>query len=61
MNNKINYIENNKQTIKEMCECFDREDGLPLGTNYRKHKAHMFISIVTFVILVGLCLYSLIK
>jgi uncharacterized protein (UPF0303 family) len=61
MNNEINYKENNKQTTKELCEYFDIEDGLPLGTSYRKHKAHMFISIVIMVILVGLCLYSLIK
>lgn len=52
---------NNKQTTKEICEYFDKEDGLPIGTSYRKHKAHMTISIITMILLVSLCLYAIIK
>jgi len=59
MNTEINYNENDKLTTKEICEYFDKEDCLPLGTNYRKHKMNILISIITLVIIVSLSLYNL--
>lgn len=61
MNYEVNYKDNNKQTTKELCEYFDKEDGLPLGTNYQQHKACIAISVAIMILLVSLGLYSLIK
>lgn len=57
----VNMNNTRKETTKEICAYFDKEDCLPIGTHYRKHIAHIAISITLMFILVLLSLYSLIK
>jgi hypothetical protein len=54
-------LDNSMQSTKEICEHFDKEDGLPIGTTYRKHLAQIYIPLFIVATMAGLFIYDLIK